>query len=83
MFGGSGYLPSHIILEKQGYIYSPGSSDCMELVKKLIDFVLSEEGKAIYRKYHYFMSPDEVFAYIGENRPVGGEYVVPQEWLKK
>lgn len=54
-----------------------------ELAQKFIDFLLSEEGKAIYRKYNYFMTPDEAFAWIGEKKPVGGEYVVPKEWLKK
>lgn len=54
-----------------------------ELAQKFIDFLLSEEGKAIYRKYNYFMTPDEAVAWIGEKKPVGGEYVVPKEWLKK
>lgn len=54
-----------------------------ELAQKFIDFVLSEEGKRIFRKYHYFMTPDEAFAWIGAKKPVGGEYVIPQEWLKK
>lgn len=54
-----------------------------ELAQKFIDFLLSDEGKAVYRKYNYFMTPDEAFAWIGEKKPVGGEYVVPAEWLKK
>lgn len=54
-----------------------------ELAQKFIDFLLSEEGKAIYRKYNYFMTPDEAMAWIGEKKPVGGEYVVPAEWIKK
>jgi molybdate transport system substrate-binding protein len=53
------------------------------LAQRFIDFLLSEEGKAIYRKYNYFMTPDEAFAWIGEKKPVGGEYVVPVDWLKK
>ncbi|MFN3135703.1 MAG: molybdate ABC transporter substrate-binding protein, partial [Candidatus Kryptonium sp.] len=40
-----------------------------ELAQKFIDFVLSEEGKAIFRKYHYFMTPKEAFAWIGEEKP--------------
>ncbi len=54
-----------------------------ELAQKFIDFLISEEGKAIYRKYNYFMTPDEAFAWIGEEKPIGGEYVVPADWLKK
>jgi molybdate transport system substrate-binding protein len=48
-----------------------------------IDFILSDDGKAIFRKYHYFMSPDEAFAWIGEKKPVGGSYSIPAEWIKK
>ncbi|MGQ9499894.1 MAG: molybdate ABC transporter substrate-binding protein [Dissulfurimicrobium sp.] len=54
-----------------------------ELAQRFIDFILSDEGKAIFRKYNYLMTPDETFAYIGEKKPVGGEYVVPKEWVKK
>ncbi len=54
-----------------------------ELAQKFIDFLLSKEGKNIFRKYHYFMTPEEAFAWIGEKKQVGGEYVVPKEWLKK
>jgi len=51
--------------------------------QKFIDFLLSERGKAIFRKHHYFMSPEEAFLYIGEEKPIGGEYRVPQSWLGK
>lgn len=54
-----------------------------ELAQKFIDFLLSGEGKAIYRKYSYFMTPDEAVAWIGVKKPVGGEYAVPKEWIKK
>lgn len=53
------------------------------LSQKFIDFVLSDEGKATFRKYHYFMSPDEAFEWIGQKKPVGGEYTVPKDWLKR
>ncbi|MDQ7784663.1 MAG: molybdate ABC transporter substrate-binding protein [Desulfomonilaceae bacterium] len=53
------------------------------LAQKFIDFLLSEDGKKIFQKYQYFMSADEAAAWIGEKKPVGGEFVVPQEWIKK
>lgn len=53
------------------------------LAQQFIDFVLSEEGRAIFKKYQYFMSPEEAFAWIGEKKPVGGEYTAPAEWIKK
>lgn len=48
-----------------------------------INFILSDEGRAIFRKYHYFMTPDEAFAWISEKKPVGGEYAIPNGWIKK
>ena len=51
--------------------------------QKFIDFILSDEGKAIYRKYHYFMTPEEAYHYIGAPKPVGGEYSVPADWINK
>ncbi len=53
------------------------------LAQQFIDFLLSEDGKKIFRKYQYFMSADEASAWIGEKKPVGGEYVVPKDWIKK
>jgi molybdate transport system substrate-binding protein len=53
------------------------------LAQRFIDFILSEEGREIFKKYHYFMSPDEGFAWIGEQKPVGGEYTIPGEWRTK
>ena len=51
--------------------------------QKFIDFILSDEGKAIFRKYHYFMSPEEAYHYIGVPKPVGGEYSVPAAWINE
>ena len=51
--------------------------------RQFIDFLLSEEGKAIYRKYHYSMSPEEANAWIGAKKLVGGEYSLPTEWRQK
>jgi molybdate transport system substrate-binding protein len=53
------------------------------MARKFIDFLLSAEGQSIYRKYHYFMTPDEASGWIGAKKPVGGEYVLPTEWVKK
>ncbi len=53
------------------------------LAQRFVDFVLSDEGRAAFRKYHYFVNADEAFAWIGEKKPVGGEYAVPPEWVAK
>lgn len=68
-----GYIPAAIATFTQN----------RALAQKFIDFLLSAEGQAIYRKYHYFMTPDEAGKWIGAKKPVGGEYVLPPEWVKK
>lgn len=51
--------------------------------RQFIDFMLSGEGRAIFKKYHYFMTPEEASAWIGAKKPVGGEYSLPAEWTRK
>jgi len=53
------------------------------LAQEFIEFLLSDEGKALFKKHHYFMSPAEAMTWIGEKKPVGGEYVVPGQWKGK
>lgn len=52
-----------------------------KLAQQFIDFVTSPEGQAIYARYNYFTEPEAAFKWIGAVKPVGGEYVVPKEWL--
>ncbi len=51
--------------------------------RKLIDFLLSPESEAIFRKYDYFGSPEEAFRWLGGKKPVGGEYTLPPDWTAK
>ncbi|MCX7794223.1 MAG: molybdate ABC transporter substrate-binding protein [Thermodesulfovibrionales bacterium] len=51
--------------------------------EKFINFLLSNEGKAVFRKYNYFITAHEAFSWIGEKKPIGGQYIIPDEWLKK
>lgn len=53
------------------------------LAQRFTDFILSEEGRAIFKRYNYFMTPEEAYSWIGEKKPVGGEYKVPAEWIAK
>lgn len=48
--------------------------------KAFIDFLLSEEGKASFRKYHYLMGLEEARRFTLPGTPVGGEYLLPPEW---
>lgn len=48
-----------------------------------IDFLAGPEGRAVFARYHYFATVDDAAAWIGEDKPVGGEYRVPGEWIRK
>jgi molybdate transport system substrate-binding protein len=51
--------------------------------KKFIEFVASQTGKRIFKKHKYFMSEKAAFDYIGQEKPVGGQYDVPKKWIVK
>jgi molybdate transport system substrate-binding protein len=55
------------------------------LSQNFIDFLISHNGKAIFRKYNYLMDPLEARRFTKPDTPVGGAYVLPDEWrtLKK
>jgi molybdate transport system substrate-binding protein len=46
-----------------------------------IDFLAGPEGREVYARHHYFATAEEAAAWIGEDKPVGGEYPVPSDWL--
>jgi len=50
------------------------------LAQKFIDFLLSPHGKAVFRKYHYLMDLQEARKFSRPATPVGGEYILPNEW---
>jgi molybdate transport system substrate-binding protein len=51
--------------------------------QKFIDFLLAREGKAIFQKYHYLMTPQEARHFTRPDTPVGGEYLIPEGWTTK
>ncbi len=48
--------------------------------QKFIDFLLSPHGKTIFQKYHYLMDIQEARRFTKPDTPVGGEYLLPEEW---
>ena len=50
------------------------------LAQTFIDFLLSPAGKAIFQKYHYLMDLKEARHFTKPVTPVGGEYILPDEW---
>ncbi len=53
------------------------------LAQRFIDFLISPDGKAIFRKYHYLMDLSEARQFTRPDTPVGGEYILPSEWRTK
>ncbi len=51
--------------------------------QRFIDFLTRPEGRAIYARHHYFTSAEDAAAWLGAERPVGGEYEVPAAWIRK
>ena len=51
--------------------------------QEFIDFLLSSRGKAAFQKYHYLMDLQEARRFTKPDTPVGGEYLLPEEWKMK
>lgn len=70
-------------IQRIGYIPIAVSTftENKKLSQEFIDFLNSDEGKAIFKKYKYFASAKEAISYIGVEKPVGGEYKLNEEWL--
>jgi molybdate transport system substrate-binding protein len=53
------------------------------LAQEFIDFLLSPPGKAIFKKFHYLMDPQEARRFARPDTPIGGEYPLPEPWRIK
>jgi molybdate transport system substrate-binding protein len=51
-----------------------------KVAEEFIDFLLSSEGKTIFKKYQYLMDPQEARRFATSSTPIGGEYKLPQDW---
>ncbi len=49
--------------------------------QSFIDFLTGPEGRAVFARHRYFATPEDAFRWIGEEKPIGGEYEVPTEWI--
>ncbi len=54
-----------------------------EGARAFIRFLASKEGRDIFRAAGYFMTAQEAFAWIGAQKPVGGLYHLPEEWVSR
>lgn len=55
------------------------SSKQPALAQQFIDFITSDEGKAVYAKWHYLVTEEEAREFAPQ-APVGGEWEVPEDW---
>lgn len=65
-----------------GYIPIAISKFCKdkELAAAFIDFLLSQQGKAIFAKWHYLTTVEEARELTDSDTPVGGEWQLPEGW---
>ncbi|MFC1672470.1 molybdate ABC transporter substrate-binding protein [Planctomycetota bacterium] len=68
-----------------GYIPIAKSVFCEhdKLAGRFVDFLLSDEGKNIFRKWHYLQSEERARKFAETNTPVGGEWRLPEDWMQK
>jgi molybdate transport system substrate-binding protein len=70
------------ILSRIGYIpiaISKFTND-KPLAQSFIDFLLSPRGNEAFQKYHYIMNVQGARRFTRPDTPVGGEYLLPEEW---
>ena len=65
-----------------GYIPIAVSAVCKQrgVAQQFIDFLLSEEGKAAFGKWHYLASEADARKLATPTAPVGGEWELPKGW---
>lgn len=51
--------------------------------QRFIDFLTNPQGRAVYARHHYFATAEDAAAWLGADKLVGGEYDVPEEWIKR
>jgi len=57
------------------------SSKQPALAQQFIDFVTSDEGKAVYAKWHYLVTEEEARQFAPQAK-VGGEWQLPEDWRR-
>lgn len=75
--------PNEVIRIGNGQIGVTAFSKNPQGAEKFIDFILSDKGQEVFKKYGYLTSLKEACAFLGAERPVGGTPAVSQEWIKR
>jgi molybdate transport system substrate-binding protein len=53
-----------------------------ELAEAFIEFLVSDEGRAFYDKWHYLTTEEAARKHARAGTPVGGEWTLPSGWQK-
>lgn len=58
------------------------SSFCQDRkrAQSFIDFLLSDQGKTLYREWNYIVTAEEARAFVLPDCPVGGTWDLPESW---
>jgi len=69
-------------IPRVGYIPIAVSVDSKDRARAqgFIDFLIGEEGQAVFRKWHYLTSVEEARRFARPDTPVGGEWKLPAGW---
>ncbi len=51
--------------------------------ERFINFILSDKGQNVFKKYGYITSLKEAYAFLGEVKPVGGATIFSKDWFIK
>ncbi len=51
--------------------------------ERFINFILSDKGQNVFKKYGYITSLKEAYAVLGEVKPVGGASIFSKDWFLK
>jgi molybdate transport system substrate-binding protein len=75
------YLPPEQVT-RIGYIPAAvaKSTDERALAEAFIEFLVSDEGRAIYRRWSYLTTVEEARRHATSSTPVGGEWALPEGW---
>lgn len=65
-----GYLPAAISTKSQA----------KDLAREFLEFLLSDQAQAIFRKWNYLTSVEDARKHTEPDTPVGGEWPLPPNW---
>jgi len=54
-----------------------------DVARRFIDFLLSPDGRAVFRKWHYLADEPEARPFAAPSAPVGGEWRLPDDVAKE